>query len=427
MGEDQPKNMLAQRRSLERTRSDGVRSSMHRIKWFVIALFGMAPLLAACPPRDITACDPLGCISQRAFLQNIVSLLDGNVTGYVVYVGGLPPVFSGQARTSADPPGLAMLPTESTDIASVSKLLTTVGVLQSLGNHNLTIDDPISPYIYADWQQGPNINTITFRDLLTHKSGFPGNTTCGGNNTTYSILETIIANGVSPGHEGAPAVYSNCNFAIFRELLSPMEGNQIGNLPDDQRAQASANFYIDYINQNVFAPLGIQPQSCMPTTDPAFDMLSYPFPPGSTNGTDWGDWTLACGGGGWNITAGNIFAFINDLANGNVLLTAGQRAQMNAQPYGLGWDNTVQRICAGPNFPAPYFCKNGSLGPDGMGREIWTYAGIFKCAVPVVVVVNSPLPPAFENSNDIIQLVAMAYNMATNDNNSRAPACFYRP
>jgi hypothetical protein len=164
----------------------------------------------------------------------------------------------------------------------------------------------------------------------------------------------------------------------------------------------------------------------MPTTDLAFDMLSYPFPPASTNGTDWGDWTLSCGGGGWNISAGNIFAIINDLANGDVLLTAGQRSQMSTQPYGLGWDNTVQRICAGPNFPSPYFCKNGNLG-SGTGTEIWTYTGIFKCTVPVVVVVNSPLPPAFENNNDIIQLVATAYNTAATDNNSQQPSCFYRP
>jgi hypothetical protein len=53
---------------------------------------------------DIIACDQQGCISEDKLLKNIVSTLEGNVVGYVVIVGGLPPAVGGQARTSSDPP-----------------------------------------------------------------------------------------------------------------------------------------------------------------------------------------------------------------------------------------------------------------------------------------------------------------------------------
>lgn len=385
-----------------------------------IAWLGLAIIVAGCQPSDITACDPQGCISEAAFRNNIVNAVSGQVVGYVVTVGGLAPAFGGLARTSADPPtntltSLGMLPTEDINVASVSKTLTAIGVLQSLAKHNISIGSSISPYIYADWSQGPNINTVTFNDLLTHRSGFPGNNVCGGDNTMYSVLKTIVANGVSATHEtdnGGNGNYSNCNFAIFRELLFIMEGNSIKNLPDGpKRAQASANFYVSYMNQHVFSPVGVQPVTCAPNPNPVFAMLSYPFPAdnypgwnGAQGNTPTGDWTLSCGGGGWNVSAGDLFLVLNDIASGNVLLTPAEKALMSsANNHFPGWDNAVRSDCPSPQA----LCKNGNIPGSVNGNptaNIWTYLGVFKCNVPVVVVVNSAL------NNDIIDIVANAYN-----------------
>jgi hypothetical protein len=54
--------------------------------------------------------------------------------------------------------------------------------------------------------------------------------------------------------------------------------------------------------------------------------------------------------------------------------------------------------------PNPYVCKYGELA-NGNGIYIWTYAGIVKCNVPVVVVVNSPLPAPYQSGEGIIGLV----------------------
>jgi hypothetical protein len=89
-----------------------------------------------------------------------------------------------------------------------------------------------------------------------------------------------------------------------------------------------------------------------------------------------------------------------------MLLTAAERKQMFADS--LGWDSAVRNDC-----PDPYVCKNGDLHDGSGGIAVWTYTGVLKCNVPVVVVVNSPLPSPYQGGEDIIGLVKDAYNNAT--------------
>jgi hypothetical protein len=174
---------------------------------------------------------------------------------------------------------------------------------------------------------------------------------------------------------------------------------------DVQRPPQSAAFYIDYMNENVFRPIGVTWRGCIPPLPElgTADILSYPFPAGTTAGTDWGDWTLACGGGGWVLSASDLFDVAYYLANGNVLLTDAEKTQMASDC--LGWDCSVRSDC-----PNPYVCKNGHL--DTGSLNVWTYVGIFKCNVPVVLIVNSPLPQPYQSGEDIIGLVNNAYTNA---------------
>jgi len=365
----------------------------------------LATVMISNTPADITACDPQGCISEAKLSANICGTLANHVVGYACLVGGMRPGYGGQARTSSNPPALAMAPDLVTNIASVSKTMTATAILQLLAKKGLTIDTKISPYIYSDWTQGPNINQITFKDLLTHSSGFgqlPQNA-CG-NDTTYSALKTVVANGVSASNIGKPQ-YGNCNFALLRELMPALEGQSLSNYPDGpQRAQQSSTTYINYMNAHVFQPVGVPLSQCKPPAG-TNDVLSYTNPAGSNSGTDWGDWSLQCGSGGWVLSANNIFNVINDIATGNTLLTGAERKQMLSNC--LGWDCAVRSDC-----PNPYVCKNGDLN-NGSGTAVWAYAGILKCNVPVVVVVNSPLPSPYQTSGDIIGLVENAFKAAS--------------
>jgi hypothetical protein len=357
-------------------------------------------------PADVTACDDKGCISEAKLQSNICSKLVDHVVGYACLVGSLRPISDGLARTTANPPSRTMESSLLTDIASVSKTMTAISILQLLAADGLTIDTKISPYVYSDWSQGPNINTLTFRNLLTHTSGFgqlPGNA-CG-NDITYAALKTIVADGVTT-NIGVPS-YGNCNFALLRELMPALLKQPLNNVPDGaQRAQKSSAMYIGYVQSHVFEPVGVKDSSCKPPTDTS-GILSYPYPAGTASGTDWGDWSLQCGSGGWVLSANDIFNVVNALANGGgTLLTAAEKKQMFADS--LGWDSAVRNDC-----PDPYVCKNGDLNNGSGGIAVWTYAGVLKCNVPVVVVVNSPLPSPYQGGEDIIGLVKDAYNNAT--------------
>jgi hypothetical protein len=287
-------------------------------------------------PPDITACDNSGCISEAKLEANICNTLANKVVGYSCAVGGLAPSYGGLARTSADPPATSMVPSIVTNIARISKTMTAVAVLQLLTKNKITIDAKISPYLYTDWAQGLNINSLTFRELLTHTSGFgqlPNNACASG--LDYFSLKAIIAGGVSSSNIGQPQ-YGNCNFALMRELMPALMGRPLNSIPDgSQRAQKSASLYVSQVNAYVFRLVGIPPRECKPPAGTG-DILSYPFPAGTTSGVDWGDATLICGGGGWALSGNDIFNVVNDLANSNALLTNAEKQQMFANC--LGWD-----------------------------------------------------------------------------------------
>jgi Beta-lactamase len=316
-------------------------------------------VLISCWPASANnvVCDNNGCVNLNTFLANIASKLDGKVAGYVMIVGNLPPVSGGRARRHVDRPDLDMSPDLTMNIASVSKTLTAVAILQLLTKNGLTPDAKILPYIYGDWIQGPNINQITFRELLTHTSGLGQLDGCAGG-TTYDAVKNLVKAGIvlkkhAQIYSGLtsfprPAAYGNCNFALLRELMPALTNQNVGSGNDTQRAQNSMTFYITYMNQNVFAPLSIPARDCKPPPGTS-QILSYPFTPATTPGDNWGDETAdmngsdTCGPGGWNLTAKNVFAVINDLATGNVLLTNNEKQQMNS--LYLGWDNAVRGDC----------------------------------------------------------------------------------
>src|SRR6266478_2152448 len=118
-------------------------------------------LATACNPGSVNNaldryCDASGCVSVNQFSANIDNQLKNKVVGYVSVVG-LKVVEYGQARTATDAPSCNMASDVPINIASVTKTLTAIAVLQSLAKHNKTVDDKIAPYLPADWTKGPNV------------------------------------------------------------------------------------------------------------------------------------------------------------------------------------------------------------------------------------------------------------------------------
>jgi len=182
-------------------------------------------------------CTSSACISLSRLASSIDAQLKGNVVGYVALVGQSQVVASGLARTAADPPKLAMGPNVMVNVASVGKMFTTIAVLKSLARHHLSIDSRISPFLPPDWAKGPGIDTITFRELLTHRAGFRLDS--GRVFETDNAAREQIRQGIQQIDKQV-ADYNNINFTIFRDMLPFMEG-----VPDPgpaARAAAATRF-----------------------------------------------------------------------------------------------------------------------------------------------------------------------------------------
>ncbi len=96
------------------------------------------------------------------------------------------------------------------------------------------------------------------------------------------------------------------------------------------------------------------------------------------------------------LTAGDLYKVMLDLAGGHTLLSDAQKAQMNTNC--LGWDCSVKT-------QNDFIGKNGILQTGSLG--LWTFFGIFKGNVPVILLVNSNTP------GNITSVVVNAFNNVT--------------
>ena len=222
-------------------------------------------------------CTSSGCVSLSRLASTIDTQLKGNAVGYVALIGTSKAVSSGLARTAADPPELAMGPDVMVNVASVGKIFTTIVVLKSLARHHLSIDSPIWPFLPPDWVKGPGVDTITFRELLTHQAGFRLDS--GRVFETDDAAREQIRQGIQQVDKHV-ADYNNINFTIFRDMLPFMEG--VRDPGPAARAAAANRFFISSVQRQVFDPVGVKDATCAPVRNA---MLMYPPPgPGAAPG-----------------------------------------------------------------------------------------------------------------------------------------------
>jgi CubicO group peptidase (beta-lactamase class C family) len=325
------------------------------------------------------ACTAHACISLSRLAHSIDSQLRGHVVGYVALVGPSKVVASGLARTAADPPKLAMGPNVMVNVLSVGKMFTTIAVLQSLARHHRSIDSRIWPFLPPDWAKGPGIDTITFRELLTHRAGFRLDS--GLVFQTDNAAREQISHGIDQVDKQV-ADYNNINFTIFRDMLPFMEG--VRDPGPAARAAAADRFFLSYVQRHVFDPVGVTDATCAPVRHA---MLMYPPPgAGTASGKQAPVPPSACSGGGWFMTPASMLRVLQGLISGNVLLSSSQRQQMDRNC--LGWDCSI-------TSQAGYRGKGGGPFCDGSAC-LQIFFGILAGTIPVVIATNSdPGKPLF--------------------------------
>jgi CubicO group peptidase (beta-lactamase class C family) len=338
-----------------------------------------------------TVCDATQCVSIANVYENIAARLEGNVVGYACTVGraSMSAFSHGQARTSANPPAQLFLPSTKIPVASVSKVVTTLAAIRILAKHSIDLGSGIGKHLPSDWVLDPKVASITFRELLSHRSGIRD---YGNNSQDYGVLKTFFTGPLGPttiNPNDKSYAYSNYNFAIFRVLLPMIDG-----FVDDpaNRAAKLAAAYIKIVEKNVFEPVGaLGVDAKPPATGPQASAYAFSYSyPGTTGGFDWGDDSLGVGAAGWYLAIDDIAKVLYSLnKNDGRILTPAQMQEMEATP--LGWD--TKQDSTGYRWVE----KNGGWGANG--TTISTSIALFGPGVFGALFMNSDVSgPGLQNN-----------------------------
>lgn len=298
---------------------------------FIVAVTPILMALDCQPVEEICIGSPCSsqCFNVDTFASEIESQLDGKTTGWayvITYKEDVQKIGSGgYARTSADAPEELFSPFTRMNIASVSKSLTTIAAIKALDAAGADLDDTILPWLPSTWTAGPHISGITFRELLTHTSGFRSSDDNPG--VRYEELRQWVADGISLADKSTPK-YENGNFCMFRVLIPYLDGlNPSSNVESDdsQMNILTRTHYIDYMRQHVFEPLQIYGADAQAEENPT---LLYAFPHNGNKGWNTGDERDVVGGGAWVLSAAEIAKIVSALKHSTTLLTSQQRDSM---------------------------------------------------------------------------------------------------
>lgn len=283
----------------------------------------------------------------------------------------------GLARTGADLPQTAQAATKKMHVASVSKTMTAIVLMRLLAERGLSVDTAIGAYLPADWARGDGVNSMSFRQLLTHRSGF-GQNAPGGSD--YNNLRAMVGQAVpSKGSFD----YENANFGLMRVLVAVMLGADLP-LPGLDKAAFTTAVFLNYATaayNGVGVPFSCEPAASAPT-------LQYDFPDTGNPGYVEPSRSLSCGGFGVMVSAQNLARTLAFLRYTTDLVPAASYQQMKSGYLGF-------------MDPARYGFAQGQFGVYHTHGGDWDHSGgsgnggldacvmVFPINVEASVLVNS--------------------------------------
>lgn len=289
------------------------------------------------------------------------------------------------------------------NIASVNKTISAVALLQAFRKYNVGkssaervhLGSKIYKWLPKDWSLGENIKSITFKDLLTHKSGFRRGSDLG---TDYSNLKRLVAFGVKKSDQGKYK-YRNHNFALLRILIPYLDGYnaQLYGGTDLSQGVNTSHDYLAFINKRIFKPLGIATVGAKPhgKNPPLYYDKRYT----SQRGITFGDFTYRCGGGCLHMSAVELNKFLVGTRHGNALLTKSERGLINPNRLGVHRKAGKAGVC---------YWHNGHLQDSDLStaRHLNAFIGSFTNGTQVAIIYNSGIP----HRDDLPDIVMKAFD-----------------
>lgn len=189
-------------------------------------------------------------------------------------------------------------------IASMTKTLTSIAFLQLTQQYNIKATDKILDYLPDYWIKGPNIQLITFADLMKHQSGITGlGENCLNGAFAENVwwgLNALIEKGIKTENHGSYC-YQNANFGLFRILIPAILGYQFSDPVTDNTE--TIRIYEEYISTRIFEKAGVATEQPLnnDTVKPTFG-YSYPYEQNSY-GFNPGDFSASAGAYGFYLSA----------------------------------------------------------------------------------------------------------------------------
>ncbi|MGK5740414.1 serine hydrolase [Micromonospora sp. URMC 103] len=203
---------------------------------------------------------------------------------------------------------IPMRPDTIFDLASVSKLFTTIVVMQQVERGRIDLDAPVARYL-PEFAAGGK-EAVTVRMLLTHSSGLPAFTALWSRYPTpaerfAAALATPLAAGATPGGQ---YVYSDLGLIALGVLVERVTGRPLA----------------DLVRDGVTAPLGMTDTGYNPGPERRARIAATEYQPYAGRGMVWGEvhdenaWSLGgvAGHAGVFSTATDLAVLCQSLLNG---------------------------------------------------------------------------------------------------------------
>ncbi|SDC59434.1 CubicO group peptidase, beta-lactamase class C family [Melghirimyces thermohalophilus] len=227
------------------------------------------------------------------------------------------------------------------DLASISKVFTTVAAMQLVERGELALEDPVAKYIPEFAQQGKD--EVTVRQLMTHTSGFePWIPLYTMGESRKDRLNLVFAHPLE-NEPGTTYAYSDLNMITLGALVERISGQRL-----DQ-----------YVKENITAPLGMKDTMYNPPDSLKHRIAATEYQPGVGRGLVWGSvhdenaWSLdgVAGHAGVFSTAKDLAIFAHTMLNegsyGGVRILKPEtvawmeknhNAAFPGEDHGLGWE-----------------------------------------------------------------------------------------
>ncbi len=242
-----------------------------------------------------TAPGPTGWAGFDAALEDALLRNGNTAVSVAVSIGGDVVHTAAFGRRTLDRAEAAE-PGDRFRIASISKTLTSIAVLQLVEDGVVALDEPVGGRVASSLgiaDPAARVDAITVRQLLTHTSGFGkyDGVFFRGQATDCRDAATIGLRSPLSGSPGGSYRYSNMNYCVAGLLLEALTGRS----------------YESVVYEQVLTPLGRSGLRLSPTFDPGPGEIQHPTTPGRNYME-----TLAAAGG-WLASPEDLVIVVDSL------------------------------------------------------------------------------------------------------------------